>query len=671
MIKLVVRMSLKDIKGLGPKTEAILNEQAIESLYDLVTFFPKRYDYYKIVPIKDASPQEAKWHQGVVTKKPSIFNVKKNLTRITVEVQSGDYTFTLVVFNQTYILKLLSVGTTVVFLAKIDLHYKQVSAQSIRLKKNFEEGIKPVYNIDSVGDAKMLNYVNQALPIVLPKMHDYIPHELKEKYKLIDKDILLKEAHNPSDERILKQVMRRLKYEEIYLYQLKVQYLKHQRAYYKGAVKDYDLGMIKSLINDLPFELTEGQKRATNEIFKDLKSPHVMHRMLQGDTGSGKTVIAFLAMLAVMSSQHQVAFMAPTELLATQHAETYEKLFKRAGFTLKVLKGSLTLSERKTIIKALREGAIDGVFGTHVLFSKDIRFQSLGLVITDEQHRFGVMQRDCLKHKGLSPDVLYLSATPIPRTLAMTLFSDIDLSVIKEKPEGRKVNKTEILPIQKAKILNSTILETLKQNQQVYIVAPRIETKDDDLLSVEQLYDYYRKTFAKDRVGLLHGKMHASDKDAVLTAFKQGDIDILVSTTVIEVGIHVDNANLMLIYHAERFGYAQIHQLRGRVGRNKAQGLCYLLYQGDEFTQDRLEILKTTHDGFELSEHDLKNRGFGDVLGTMQSGYKTFKYSNDFEDIKILKLAKEDAIKTIDTYLYKRNTLNEALIDYLETIDET
>jgi len=663
-------MSLKDIKGLGPKTEAILNELSIESLYDLVTFFPKRYDHYKIVPIKEASPQEAKWHQGLVTKNPSIFNVRKNLTRITVEVQSGDYTFTLVVFNQTYILKLLNVGTTVVFLAKIDLHYKQVNAQSIRLKKNFEEGIMPVYNIDSVGDAKMLNYVHQALPIVLPKVHDYIPLELKEKYKLIDKATLLKEAHNPSGERILKQVMRRLKYEELFLYQLKVQYLKYQRAYYQGAVKNYNLDLIKTLIKDLPFELTEGQKMATNEIFKDLKSPHVMLRMLQGDTGSGKTVIAFLAMLAVMSSQHQVAFMAPTELLATQHAETFEKLFKHSKFRLKVLKGSLSLSDRKAIVKALRDGTIDGVFGTHVLFSKDIRFQSLGLVITDEQHRFGVMQRDRLKHKGSSPDVLYLSATPIPRTLAMTLFSDIDLSVIKEKPEGRKVNKTEILPIKKAKTLNPTILETLEQNQQVYIVAPRIETKDDDLISVEQLFDYYRKIFAKYHVGLLHGKMQASDKDKVLKAFKQGAINILVSTTVIEVGIHVDNANLMLIYHAERFGYAQIHQLRGRVGRNKAQGLCYLLYQGDEFTQDRLEILKTTHDGFELSEYDLKNRGFGDVLGTMQSGYKTFKYSNDFEDIKILKLAKEDAIKIIDTYIYNRNTLNEALIDYLETIDE-
>jgi len=664
-------MELTSIKGLGAKTESILIENGIKTPFDLVTFFPVRYAFFELSPIEEASPHELKWFEGVITKKPSVFNVRKNLTRITVEVSVKERVFTLVVFNQTYLLRLLNINEPIVFLAKVDLHYKQVTAQSIRLKRNFEEGIKPVYGIDHVGDQKMLDFIHQTLPGLMPKFRDKIPSFLREKYKLIYIKTFMQEVHEPTSEKNLKQVYRRLKYEELFLYQLKVQELKYLRGFQKGSQKHYDIDKVKAYINHLPFDLTQAQKQATNTLFKDLKSPHVMKRMLQGDTGSGKTVVAFLAMIAVITAGQQVAFMAPTEILANQHFDTFNTLFGNHKFIIERLTGSLNLSDRNRVKKGLREGIIDAVIGTHALLSKDLSFQQLGLVITDEQHRFGVSQRDTLKHKGSNPDILYLSATPIPRTLAMTLFSDIDLTVIQEKPRGRMTITTELAPLKQARKFNQMIESTLSKQEQIYIVAPRIDNDEDSsLVSTEQLYKYYKKTFPNTKIGLLHGKIKAKEKDGILKAFQARKIDILVSTTVIEVGIHVDYATLMLIFHAERFGYAQIHQLRGRVGRSHLQGQCILLYQGDEYTAERLSVLETTYDGFKLSEFDLKNRGFGDVLGTLQSGHKTFKYSNDFEDFKILKLAKDDAKEIVERYHNDELNDEKAISDYLLSIKD-
>ena len=464
---------------------------------------------------------------------------------------------------------------------------------------------------------------------------------------------MLERAHQPKDDLELRSVYRRLKYEELFLYQLRVQWQKYQRTYDKGHSKPYQIHQVKTFINTLPYALTEAQKQATNTIFKDLKSEHVMQRLLQGDTGSGKTVVAFLAMLAVMSAGYQVAFLAPTEILAEQQYDTIKRWLDTTPYAIALMTGSMSLEEKQTRIKQLKNHTLDGVIGTHAIFTGAIQYAKLGLVITDEQHRFGVHQRERLRNKGESPDVLYLSATPIPRTLTMTLFGDMDLTVINQKPEGRKQVITSLVPLKEAKNLNKTLIETISKGQQAYIIAPRIENSDMDLVSVETLFNYYQKVLPKIRFAMLHGRLKSHEKELLLRQYKNKDIDVLISTTVIEVGIHVPNATLMLIFHAERFGYAQIHQLRGRVGRSALQGQCMLIYRGDDTVKERLSVLETIDDGFKLSEEDLKQRGFGDVLGTLQSGYSTFAYSHDYQDIKILKLARDDAAQTVLSFIDK------------------
>lgn len=653
---------LESIKGIGGKTVHVLAEYGITTIHDLIHYYPRRYESFYLSTLQEADGQTAQWFKAMVKESPKLYSVRPKLTRITVKIVIENTEFTVAFFNQNYLMRILLKGTNIAVKAKIDPKISAINGLQIKLFENFKTGIMPIYNIEGISDHKFLQFVQSGLRLEGHKAEENIPGDIRIKYKLIDRKALLKQVHQPQNMDSLNAVYRRLKYEELWLYQLHVQWLKYQRTHDQGHPKAYQIELVRDFVKTLPYELTEAQKLATNTIFKDLKSHHVMQRLVQGDTGSGKTIVAFLALLATMSAGYQVAFLAPTEILAEQHFNTLQSWLSKTPYQIELLTGSMQLNEKQTVIDKLKNHSIDGIVGTHALFSHATQYAKLGLVITDEQHRFGVNQREKLKHKGQSPDVLYLSATPIPRTLSMTLFGDMDLTIIDEKPIGRKPTKTMLMPINEARQLNTRIKETISKSQQVYVIAPRIDDSDADLVGIETLNAYYQKTFPNLRIASLHGRQKAVEKDMILRQFKQHKIDILIATTVIEVGIHVDNATLMIIFHAERFGYAQIHQLRGRVGRSALQGHCVLLYRGDDTVKKRLALLETIDDGFKLSEEDLKQRGFGDVLGTLQSGYSTFQYSHEYEDLKILKLARDDAADFVQSKINKRfTTFNDLL----------
>ncbi|MBU1020788.1 MAG: ATP-dependent DNA helicase RecG [Firmicutes bacterium] len=434
-------------------------------------------------------------------------------------------------------------------------------------------------------------------------------------------------------------------------------------------VKKYDKALIQEFISSLPFELTDDQKQATNEIVKDILSRFVMNRLLQGDTGSGKTVVAAITILAVLSSGFQVALMAPTEILAQQHYESFKKYFEKYDYSIVYLSGKLSVSERKSCLEIVRDNPKTLIIGTHALFSDDVRYNNLGYVITDEQHRFGVNQRKKLREKGFNPDVLYMSATPIPRTLAISLFGDMDITTIKERPKERIKVETKLFNNSQLDLVYLLIDEELKNNHQVYVVTPLIlESETLDLSNAQKVFQDLKKRFSNYQIGLLHSKVSAEEKDSVMNKFKHNEVNLLVSTTVIEVGVDVPNATLMVVLDSHRFGLSQLHQLRGRVGRSNLKSYCILVYSDTLESKERLEILERTDDGFLLSEEDLRLRGPGDFFGMRQSGDLKFQKASLVEDVKILEIAKNDALEILmnkDAYHMEEYSL---LFNYLKEV---
>ena len=459
------------------------------------------------------------------------------------------------------------------------------------------------------------------------------------------------------------------KYEEVFKFQFKMQYLRLKNKSKKNAIKKYNIDHVKLFIGRLPFELTKDQKRATNEIIKDVKSPYVMNRLLQGDTGSGKTVVAAITMFCVLSAGYQVALMAPTEILAKQHYKTMKKYFEGTPYTVIYLSGKLSLAERKEKLRIIMQDTSILVVGTHALFSEDVRYNNLGYVITDEQHRFGVNQRRKLREKGFNPDVLYMSATPIPRTLAISLFGDMDITSIHEKPKDRIVVETKLFSNNQIDLVYLLIDEQLRLGHQVYVVSPLIlESETLDLSNAQKVYSELRKKFSEYEVGIIHSKIKQDDKDQVMEDFNNNKINLLVSTTVIEVGVDVPNATLMVVLDSDRFGLSQLHQLRGRIGRSNLKSYCLLVYKENSESKDRLEILEKTDDGFLLSEEDLKIRGPGDFFGYRQSGDLKFKRASIVDDLKILEVAKEDALEILKDSKTYREDQYKYIYNYLKTV---
>ncbi|PAT01156.1 hypothetical protein CI105_07890 [Candidatus Izimaplasma bacterium ZiA1] len=659
--------TLESIKGIGPRMKEKLNRNNIYDCFDLMYKYPSRYVVYQQKTLKDTIDNETVTLRGTVISKPIVHFIRRNLTKLQFKINIEERIFTVVIFNREYLSKMINVSEEVVVTGKIEREKYTFNATTLKLLKNYHDHIEAIYNIENITDQQFNKYVQAAIVEYSYLLKEDLPQTLIDKYKLITFEELIKIVHNPGDLSNLKHIDRRIKYEELFKFQMKMNYMKLKAKSKKVNIKKYDINSLREYIKKLPFTLTDDQKHMVNEIIKDIKSPYMMNRLLQGDTGSGKTVVASIAAYAVILSGYQVAFMAPTEILAKQHYQTFTKYFNNLNVNIVLLTGKIGKQERTEKLNLIITKPNTIIIGTHALFSDDVVYNNLGFVITDEQHRFGVNQRKKMREKGFLPDVLYMSATPIPRTLAISFFGDMDVSIIKQKPEGRKKVVTKLFTKDEMDLVYDIIHETLLKKEQVYIVTPLIlESETLDLSNASQVFQTFRKQFKDFNTGLIHSKISSDDKDIVMENFNNGLIDILVSTTVIEVGVDNKNASLIVILDAERFGLSQLHQLRGRVGRGEKPSNALLVYNKNTEAKERLEILEKTDDGFVLSEHDLRLRGPGEFFGFKQTGDLKFLKADLLKDYKILELAREDAIEILTDQNSYYNKLYTPIFKYLK-----
>lgn len=641
-------ISVEKVKGVGSRTSMLLKKLNINTVDDLVTHYPYRYEFIKRSNLKEKCEDDKVIIDGKVEMIPILVRLKGNLNKMNFRLATSTKEIVGVsIFNRAYLKNQLLVGTNITVFGKYEKNKNVILASEIRmglLPKG--EKIEAVYH-GTVGlNSKAISgFINTALMEYGNDLEDYIPKYLLEKYNFLNKKTALNIIHNPSTKEKLKEASIRLKYEELFVYMAKINYLKLKNKNIKdGIEKNFDKEKLDKVIKSLPYELTADQKIVLNEILEDLTSKRRMNRLLQGDVGSGKTIISIIAMVANYLSGYQSALMVPTEILATQHYETMKEILKDLNVNIALLTGSLSKNKKDLIHEELKLGKIDMVVGTHALIQEEVVYKNLGLVITDEQHRFGVLQRTSLQNKGIMPDVLYMSATPIPRTYALTLYGDMDISTIRTLPKGRKPIKTYLKNYSEIKDVLKMMYEELLKNHQIYVIAPLIEESETlDLTTVNELKDKMNLAFGeKYNVGIIHGKLKQTEKDKIMDDFVKNKVQILISTTVIEVGVNVLNTTMMVIFDANRFGLSTLHQLRGRVGRSALESSCILI---SDYDSERLNVMTTTNDGFEISEEDFKIRGHGDLFGTKQSGDMTFKIADIKEDYKILLQAKKDSME--------------------------
>lgn len=644
----------------------------ILTLQDLVMTFPYRHEDFRLKNIAETPHNERVTVEGRVESEPSILFLGKNKSRLQIRLLVGPHLIKVVFFNQAYLKNKITSGQIVTVTGKWDRGRQAISATHFASgPKTDQIDFEPMYSLKgSLHQKTFRKFMHQALQEVGTDIEECLPHEIRESYKLLPVFEALEGVHFPKDAEHVKQARRRFVYEELLMFQLKMQAIKKIRKEQNpGITIAYDIQKLKDLIATLPYELTAAQKRVVNEICKDLKEPHRMNRLLQGDVGSGKTVVAAIALYAVITAGFQGALMAPTEILAEQHADSLHEWLAPMGIRIALLTGSTKTKARRTLHEQLRNGEIDLLIGTHALIQPDVEFRQLGLVITDEQHRFGVEQRRILRDKGMSPDVLFMTATPIPRTLAITAFGEMDVSTIDEMPAGRKEIETHWV---KKELFDETIKRMAKElleGKQAYVICPLIEESDKlDVQNTVEVYEQLSSIFLnKFKVGLMHGRLHSTEKDEVMRAFSEGQIQVLVSTTVVEVGVNVPNATFMVIYDAERFGLAQLHQLRGRVGRGSEQSYCILLADPkSEEGKERMISMTETNDGFKLAQKDLELRGPGDFFGRKQSGMPEFKMADLVHDYRALETARQDAEKFLASDVFWTSDETKCLRTYLQ-----
>ena len=634
---------LSNIKGLGPKTIETLKNININNIEDLVYYYPYRHEIVRLNDIKEAKDKDNVVIECIVDSVPLTRRFRANMTSLTFRAMSNKKMIAVMIFNRAFLKSQIKPGSIVTVIGKYDALKNTVIASDIKFERLQTGSIIPVYHLTTGLTSKALKkYIDEALT-KFDNYIDYVPDYLNERYNLISKKSAVNMIHNPKNEDEVKKALIKLKYEELFQFMFKINYLKEVNKESKiGYLRNVDPEDVNEFIRSLPFELTANQDTAIEEIYKDMTSSKRMNRMLQGDVGSGKTIVSVIAAYINYLGKYQTALMAPTEVLAYQHYESIKNILSGTNIRVDILSGSMKKKEKDEVVEKLKDGKIDFIIGTHALLSDNVVFKNLGLVITDEQHRFGVNQRASLKNKGLLPDVLYMSATPIPRTFALTIYGDMDISNIKTKPKGRKEIKTIIKSEKELVQVYDMMKNEIDNHHQVYIVSPLIEDSEViDLTTVNEIKRnielYFNKTV---KSAILHGKLSKTDKDKIMDDFKNGKIDVLISTTVIEVGIDVKNATMMIIYDAERFGLATLHQLRGRVGRNEYDCTCILI--GDE-SCERLKVLCESNDGFYITEKDYEMRGEGDLFGVKQSGDMSFKIANLHEDMKILLQARDDS----------------------------
>ena len=636
---------LKNVKGIGPKALSLLEKIGIYTIEDLVTHYPFRYEYLRRDNLNEVLDKEHIIIDGKIESVPILMRFKAGLNKMNFRLVTQSGVVGVSIFNRAFMKKDLEIGIGVTVVGKYDKAKNVITAAEIKMGTlSNKVKIEPVYHATSgLTNKNLSTYINMALLMYGKQIRDYIPNKYIEKYNFVKKTAL-NIVHNPPTDEKLEEAKYRLKYEELFQFMYKINYLKlEKRKNVVGIKREINHDDVSKFIEHLPFKLTGDQLKAVNDILKDMESSHRMNRLLQGDVGSGKTIVSFIAMYVNSLCGYQSALMAPTEILAVQHYNNLKNILKDYPIEVSLLTGSTTKKEKSDIYKGLEDGRISIVIGTHALIQEEVNYHNLGLVITDEQHRFGVNQRGNLQNKGVMPDILYMSATPIPRTYALTIYGDMDTSIIKEKPSGRKPVKTYVKSNQEIKEVLQMMLDELKKHHQIYIIAPLIEESENsgDLATVCDLRDKMRLAFGEYyKIDIVHGKMASKAKELIMQEFLQNKIQILISTTVIEVGVDVSNATTMVIFDANRFGLSTLHQLRGRVGRGEDEAKCILISDTDT---KRLHIMEKENDGFKISEEDFKLRGHGDLFGTKQSGDMSFKIASLRDDYEILLKAREDS----------------------------
>lgn len=662
-------MNLELLPKTGVKTIKLLNKLNINNIQDLLNYYPYRYNFIKFVSIKEADDTKNFYVKAKVISFPKVSYIKKNFNRLEFIARCSNIDFKVVIFNRAFLKTNLTINKDIVLFGKYNKINNTFLANDIKFNI-IDEQIQPIYHLtDGIKNTYLEFIIGYSLDNYL-QVCDYIPTYLNLKYKFISKEDAIKKIHRPKSIQDIKQSNLKLIYEELFIYSFKINYLKSVNKNIQGLKKDFKYSDIQEFLASLNFELTLDQSKTIEQILGDMQSSKKMNRLVLGDVGSGKTIVAISAILANFLSGYQSTFMAPTEILARQHYKSILEYFKNYDINVSLLTGSLTKKEKTRIYKDINNGNIDVVIGTHALLNDDLCFKNLGLVITDEQHRFGVNQRNLLQNKGFNnkTDILYLSATPIPRTYALTIYGDLDLSTIKTKPNIRKEIITKVVDEKNIKSVLYKMYEEIINKHQIFVVCPLIEQNDEiDLNSVTLLKEKLHNAFGNIRIEILHGKLKQKEKDDLMKEFLENKIQILISTTVIEVGIDIPNASMMVIYNAERFGLATLHQLRGRVGRSDIQSYCFLIT--NSLDNERLKVMEESTDGFYIAEEDFKQRGQGDLFGVKQSGDMTFKIANLKRDFLILKQANGDAKEFLESSEYMKYEFYTDITKEIDLLD--
>lgn len=640
------------LPGVGIKTAASLSTLGINSLYDLLFYFPFRYDDLENIPLDSVVDGQKVLLKGIVATPPYLNRFGYRKTRLTFKMRIDHDIVMVNFFNQPWLKNKLEVGQDIAVYGKYAVARQSLAGiKIVAVKSENVDAMAPVYPVNKhVKQKKLTELIKQAIETHLSDLSDIVPDDIRKKYRLFSDQELVQKMHQPKSPNDAKLAKRSAIFREFFLFQIQLALLNKHETMGSGIAKKYDLKEVAKLTKSLPFELSNDQKHVINEIFADMHSKNPMRRLLQGDVGSGKTIVAVFAIYAAITAGFQAALMVPTEILATQHFAKIDELLRPLGVRVALITGSTKKIEKKEIYQELKDGTINVVIGTHALIQKDVEFNNLGLIIIDEQHRFGVMQRQKLINKAKKPDVLAMTATPIPRTLALTVYGQMKVSEIRHLPAGR-------VPIISKWITNSHLDEMIQlmQNQlklgfQIYVVTPLItESEKIDLENAEHLHRKMQEFFPNCNVVLLHGQMPGNKKDKIMSEFADGKINILVTTSVIEVGVDVANANMMVIFNADRFGLSQLHQLRGRIGRGKTQSFSiFVADPTNDVGKKRMQIIESTTDGFELAQEDLKLRGEGDLFGKAQSGLPEFRNGDVVNNYNTMVVAHQVAQKIVD-----------------------
>ena len=655
------------LRGFGPKSVEKFLKLDLQTVGDALLYYPFRYEDFQTKSVLDLMDGEKALVLGEVVSPASVqyYGYKRN--RLRFSIRQGEVIVAVSFFNQPYLADKIEVGAQIAIWGKWDK--AKASLTGMKVLSQHQEDLQPVYHVvQGVKQSSLVKLIKTAIDEgYLDLVEENLPAELLKRYQLLNRQEAIRAMHFPANIDQYRQALRRIKFEELFYFQLNLQSLKSEnRRADAGIAIAFDSRALAEKIEQLPFVLTEAQQRSLQEILSDMASSGHMNRLLQGDVGSGKTVIAGLAMYAAHTAGYQSALMVPTEILAEQHYESLSQLFPELSIAL--LTGGMKAAVRRTALAAIESGEVDMVIGTHALIQEGVNYQHLGLVITDEQHRFGVKQRRIFREKGENPDVLMMTATPIPRTLAITAFGEMDVSIIDQLPAGRKEIRTRWVKHEQLPLVWDWVGQEVDKGAQVYVVSPLIEESEAvDLKNAQEVFEKLEKRYAPCyKVGLLHGRMKSDEKDEIMKDFKEGKYDILVSTTVVEVGVDVPNATVMVILDADRFGLAQLHQLRGRVGRGSKASYCILCADPKtDYGKERMQTMVETTDGFVISQKDLELRGPGEVLGSRQSGLPDFRIGDPVANFNTLQAAMEEARAIILDENFEYRAENAGLIRYL------